>query len=111
MRQQNFSNVKICNIFYIYLEKAENFVQHFSNQPEDLIEIELKKAFSKYTNDVITSCALGVECNSLKDETNTFYKAGSSISKPNLARGLRGLLAGFFPKLFEVGILFLIYLM
>lgn len=62
----------------------------------------MKTIYSKYSNDVITSCGLGIECNSLENEKNIFYKMGLDVNSPNIGRALRLILAGFFPKLFEV---------
>lgn len=104
--QKDSSQEKSSNDRIIYdddvSEKAEYFVQHFCNSSEAVIELEMKNTFSKYSNDVITSCALGVECDSLKDEANIFYKMGSSISSPRLGSVLRRLLTALFPRVCEV---------
>jgi len=35
--------------------------------------MNMKDAFSKYTNDVIATCAFGIKIDSMKDSTNVFY--------------------------------------
>lgn len=43
--------------------------------------IELKELFERYTSDVISSCAFGLECNSLKNPNSEFLKIGRVIIK------------------------------
>jgi len=40
----------------------------------------MKDAFSKYTNDVIATCAFGIKVDSMKDPTNKFYVYGKEVT-------------------------------
>jgi cytochrome P450 family 9 len=68
----------------------------------NLLAVEMKDLFTRYTNDVIATSAFGIGCDSLKNPTNEFYEMGRDITN---FRGLRALI--FFgylmsPKLMKV---------
>lgn len=62
-------------------------------------EIEIKDILSRFTMDMIASCAFGIETNSLKNPNSEFLKHGGSFFKPGLFRLLSNLLLTFNPKL------------
>ncbi|XP_023247664.1 cytochrome P450 9e2-like [Copidosoma floridanum] len=55
---------------------ADNFSRQFLDLYRDKEEIDTKDAFARYANDVIATCAFGVEVDSLKDRENEFYVTG-----------------------------------
>jgi len=68
----------------------------------NVLTVEMKDLFTRYTNDVIATSAFGIGCDSLKDPKNEFYEMGRDITN---FRGLRALI--FFgymmsPKLMKV---------
>jgi len=68
----------------------------------NLLAVEMKDLFSRYSNDVIATSAFGIRCDSLKNPKNEFYEMGRDITS---LRGLRALI--FFgymmsPKLMKV---------
>ncbi|CAD7089392.1 unnamed protein product [Hermetia illucens] len=40
---------------------------------------DMKEIFSKFTNDVIASCAFGIHCDSLRDSGNSFFQMGKKF--------------------------------
>ncbi|XP_060523283.1 cytochrome P450 9e2-like isoform X2 [Cylas formicarius] len=96
-----FSSSKMKQMFVLMTETAESFTDYLvassENKPR---EYETKDLFTKYTNDVIASCAFGIKCDSLREDKNEFYKMGQNISNTfKRILSLKGLLNVFFPKL------------
>lgn len=74
-----FTGSKMRQMFELVTECAdENVVKHFLQKAknEEKINIELKEFFTRYTNDVIASCAFGLKINSFTDPENEFYTNG-----------------------------------
>nr|WIT94145.1 cytochrome P450 monooxygenase CYP9Z215 [Euwallacea interjectus] len=71
-----FTSSKMKHMFQTISDTASNFVQYFVDQDQDSFELELKDAFTKYTNDVIASVAFGIKVDSLSDPDNVFYSMG-----------------------------------
>ncbi|KAK9885354.1 hypothetical protein WA026_010851 [Henosepilachna vigintioctopunctata] len=63
-------------MFVLMEECAKNFVQHFLQQDQDIVELDARETLARYTNDVIATSAYGYQCDSLKDENNEFYIRG-----------------------------------
>ncbi|KAF5291396.1 hypothetical protein FQR65_LT01706 [Abscondita terminalis] len=61
-------------MFCLMSDCAENFINFFDKS--QTMTVELKDAFTRYTNDVIASVAFGVNCNSLQQRDNEFYTMG-----------------------------------
>lgn len=67
--------------------------------------LDLKDISSRYTMNVIGSCAFGIETNALQNPNSDFVKFGMGIFKPTLLQLLLNLLAVNFPslsKFFEI---------
>lgn len=76
-----FTGSKMRGLFLLMVECAENLTKHFvENASDHANEVDLKRTFTKYTNDVIASAAFGIKCDSLKVEDNKFYKMGSQLT-------------------------------
>ncbi|XP_060523176.1 uncharacterized protein LOC132700075 [Cylas formicarius] len=75
-----FTSSKIKSMFQLISQGAENFVRHYSTLSKDLIDVEVKDAFSRFSNDVIASMAFGVEVNSLAEPNNEFYLMGKQLT-------------------------------
>jgi hypothetical protein len=68
----------------------------------NILAVEMKDLFTRYTNDVIATSAFGIGCDSLNNPGNEFYEMGRDFTN---FRGLRALI--FFgyvlsPKLMKV---------
>lgn len=75
-----FTSSKMKQIFQMISKNGEQFVNHFLNENQELIEVEMKDIFTRFTNDVIANTAFGVECDSLKNPTNEFYLMGAQVT-------------------------------
>ena len=69
-------------------------------QPASLGEvIEMKEFAARFTTDVISSCAFGIEANSLKNPNAEFRKYGKKIFESSFESIIRNILAILTPDL------------
>ncbi|XP_055309672.1 probable cytochrome P450 9f2 [Sitodiplosis mosellana] len=73
-----FTGSKMRQMFDLNSECIDNVVRHLLQKAEkgEKIDIEMKDFFTRYTNDVIASCAYGIKVNSFEEPNNEFYKNG-----------------------------------
>ncbi|NP_001352286.1 cytochrome P450 9e2-like [Mycetomoellerius zeteki] len=95
----SFTSSKMKMMFTLMSECATDFAKFLSIFPSYEEGINMKDAFSKYTNDVIATCAFGIKINSMKDPTNKFYVNGKKTSNFRGIRALKFLLVRNFPRL------------
>ncbi|XP_076275225.1 cytochrome P450 9e2-like isoform X2 [Rhynchophorus ferrugineus] len=88
----SFTSSKMKIMYNLIVEASENFVDYFCSKNEDLVEVEFKDIFSKYTNDVIASTSFGIKVDSLREPKNEFYAMGKKMTNFNTFRGLIGVL-------------------
>jgi cytochrome P450 family 9 len=68
----------------------------------NILAVEMKDLFTRYTNDVIATSAFGISCDSLNNPGNEFYAMGRYVTNFNGIRAI--ILFGymFSPKLMKV---------
>lgn len=59
--------------------------------------IEIKDVLARFSTDIISSCAFGIECNCLKNEDAEFRQWGRKVFKPSVKRLVIGILSGIAP--------------
>ncbi|KAL1509582.1 hypothetical protein ABEB36_004294 [Hypothenemus hampei] len=98
----SFTSSKMKHMFEVINESAQNFSTHFMKKEENLIELEMKDAFSRFTNDVIASSAFGIKVDSLKEPNNTFYAMGKAITNfSSFLVTLKAIIFSVVPKIFK----------
>ncbi|XP_017776436.1 PREDICTED: cytochrome P450 9e2-like [Nicrophorus vespilloides] len=98
-----FTGSKMRAMFVLMSECAQEVSKHFENHPEESKSIEMKDLFTRYTNDVIATCAFGVTCNSIKHRNNEFYLMGKLATNfMGFWKNLKLILYIMMPKLFKV---------
>ena len=101
-----FTSSKMKYMFSLISQSGEQFVNYFLKQNEDLITVEMKDTFTRFTNDVIANTAFGVECDSLVDRKNEFFLMGKEATDfSNFWKNLKFILYFLAPKLSDVCIL------
>ncbi|PSN38879.1 hypothetical protein C0J52_18964 [Blattella germanica] len=63
--------------------------------------IEIKDVLARYSTDIISSCAFGIQCNSLKNPNAEFRQWGRKIFEPSIKSGIGGLIRATFPKILD----------
>ncbi|XP_018570837.1 cytochrome P450 9e2-like [Anoplophora glabripennis] len=96
----SFTTSKIKTMFFLISECAENFVQHFLKKKEDVVTVEFKDIFTRFTNDVIASTAFGIQVDSLAQPNNTFYLLGKEATNLDSFKNIFKFFAYFvFPRI------------
>ncbi|XP_055378932.1 cytochrome P450 6A1-like [Condylostylus longicornis] len=98
-----FTSGKMKFMFTTVLKVGEKLVEFLEesiqNSKSDRAELQMKEVFSRFTTDVIGTCAFGIECNSLKDPNGEFRRYGRKIIEEPRHGVLMRLFATFFPNL------------
>lgn len=97
-----FTSSKMKAMFPLMIECAEQFIQYFENEKEEIIELEMKDTFRRYTNDVIANVVFGIKCNSLTNKQNEFITMGTNVTNFNGLRGLKFSIINLFPAISKV---------
>ncbi|XP_059612810.1 uncharacterized protein LOC132259265 [Phlebotomus argentipes] len=71
-----FTSGKMKMMLPTMIDVAQNFHETLFQRIQDEAEIEVKDYLSRFTTDVIGSCAFGIECNSLQDPKTKFRVLG-----------------------------------
>ncbi|XP_029663909.1 cytochrome P450 9e2-like [Formica exsecta] len=96
----SFTSSKMKMMFTLMSECAVNFANFLSTSiPAEKRDMDIKEAFTKYTNDVIATCAFGIKVNSMKDPTNKFYVYGKEATNFFRTRRFIFLFLRTFPTL------------
>ncbi|XP_055297251.1 probable cytochrome P450 9f2 [Sitodiplosis mosellana] len=96
-----FTGSKMRHMFELVVECADDMAKYLvSEAKQKPVRWEMKELFSRYTSDVIASCAFGLKVDSLKDRTNEFFTIGTnSLNFGSFAVAMRMLLIRSMPKL------------
>lgn len=70
----SFTASKLRSMYVLMSNCAQNFTDKFANLYKDVEAINIADVSGRYMNDVIASCAFGIELNSLEDKDNEFYR-------------------------------------
>lgn len=76
----SFTASKMKFMFELVSKCSREFIDYLYNHPEFAASMEVKDAFTRYTNDVIATVAFGISVDSLKDRDNEFYKKGADAT-------------------------------
>lgn len=101
----SFTGRKMRAMFVLISESSEQFVSHFEKRGSETIELDMKDAFTRLTNDVIASAAFGVRCDSLEERQNEFYMMGKEATTFTGTMMLKFVLLVAWPELAAVIIL------
>lgn len=74
-----FSSGRLKKMFYLVNEIGVSLQSYLLNMDVTGTVIEFKELASRYTIDIIASCAFGVHANSMRTPTCSFRAAGRSV--------------------------------
>ncbi|CAH1997158.1 unnamed protein product [Acanthoscelides obtectus] len=99
----SFTSSKMRAMFLLMSDCAKRFTQFFADKNDEIVELEMKDSFTRYCNDVIATCAFGIECDSLRQPNNAFYVMGKRTTNfSSLSMQLKFIALSAVPWLFEL---------
>lgn len=84
-----FTTSKMRQMLELIIDCSDEMTKFFQKQTEsnnatnNMLVLDMKETFSKFTNDVIATCAFGIKVNSFEQPDNEFYQQGKRILNPN----------------------------
>ncbi|CAL7949196.1 unnamed protein product [Xylocopa violacea] len=97
-----FSSGKLKRMFYLLAECGEEFQTLIDTSSGTDRPYEIRDLATKFTIDVIGSCAFGIQINALTDEESEFHRAAKKLSKPSYKATLWRMLRTAVPKLYKL---------
>lgn len=87
-----FTSGKLKDMFHLLLNSSDYFEKYLNEIVSKNSIVECRNLTSKFTIDVIGSCAFGLEMNTLKEENNQFLKVGRRIFRSTQKTVIRNIL-------------------
>ncbi|GAB0096690.1 hypothetical protein DMENIID0001_122330 [Sergentomyia squamirostris] len=95
-----FTGSKMRTMFQLVSECAETTMKHLETEARGKsVTTDMKDFFTRFTNDVIGTCAFGIKVDSFKDKDNEFYLAGKDATSFAGLRSLVIFLLIHFPRI------------
>lgn len=76
----SFTSSKMKAMFALMSNCAKNLTSYFKELHKDTLEYEMKDIFGRYANDVIATCAFGIDVDSMRNEKNEFFVMGRDVT-------------------------------
>ncbi|XP_034827798.2 cytochrome P450 6B2-like [Maniola hyperantus] len=98
-----FSSAKIKGMFYLIKDCADQLERLLEEETKSLQYIDARVLFARYTIDCITTCAFGLNPNTMnpiRDATNPFMTIGEKIFDTSRTRGFKMHFRIIWPSLF-----------
>ncbi|XP_011263152.2 cytochrome P450 9e2-like [Camponotus floridanus] len=95
----SFTSSKMRAMFQLMSECAVNFSEYLVKAPTDKRIVEMRDIFTRYTTDVIATCAFGISVDSMRDPDNDFYMFGAKTMNFNTIALIKILLSQHMPWL------------
>ncbi|KAK8744601.1 hypothetical protein OTU49_000886 [Cherax quadricarinatus] len=97
-----FTSGRMKGMYPLVEKKADALLDYIHRELKTKTSIKLKKCFGLYTLEVISSCAFGMDTNSLKVGHSTFNTQVENIFKTSTLRMIKVIFFFCFPKLSSI---------
>ena len=94
-----FTSGKMKMMFPIIVENGKQLQSYVKQSAENNETVEMKELLCRFTTDVISSCAFGIESNCLKNPDSEFRKWGKKIFQQDWRLILINMFMFMVPKL------------
>ncbi|XP_043501530.1 cytochrome P450 9e2-like [Polistes fuscatus] len=94
-----FTLSKLKGMFKLMSDCGADFTEFLAKMPKEKRTIEMKDVFTRFTNDVLATCAFGITINSMRDRNNDFYVLGRKATNFDGIKSLKFFLLRSFPRI------------
>ncbi|KAL0110547.1 hypothetical protein PUN28_013859 [Cardiocondyla obscurior] len=94
-----FTSSKMKAMFKLMSDYGADFSNYLMHLPPGQRTLHMKDIFTRYTNDVIATCAFGINVDSMREPDNEFYVNGREATSVNVATFTRFYIAKILPWL------------
>jgi cytochrome P450 family 6 len=94
-----FTTLKMKMMLGAVVECGKNLQNCLQKPASNGETIEIKDYLARYSTDVISSCAFGIQCNCLKNPEAEFRKWGRKVFEPNMKQRITSMLQVVCPSL------------
>ncbi|XP_077285885.1 putative cytochrome P450 6a14 [Arctopsyche grandis] len=81
---------------------GEELTEHLKSFAESGLDVDIKDTVAKFTTDVITSCAFGIDSNSFKCPDAEFRNIGKKVFEVTTKKRINMFIALFVPELYKI---------
>ena len=97
-----FTSGKMKLMFPIMVDIGKELIEVLKEPASAGEVIEVKDYVARFTTDIISSCAFGIEANSLKNPESILRKMGKKLFQPTWETLIRNMLAFVIPDLAKI---------
>ncbi|PNF21097.1 Cytochrome P450 6j1 [Cryptotermes secundus] len=94
-----FTSGRMKNMFYLVVLGCKELIELLDKETAKGSPVQVKETMTRYTTDVIASCAFGIQSNTLKNPYSEFRDHLREVFDFTVRKGLTNLLAFFAPSL------------
>uniref|UniRef100_A0A1B6L4Y4 Cytochrome P450 n=1 Tax=Graphocephala atropunctata TaxID=36148 RepID=A0A1B6L4Y4_9HEMI len=97
-----YTAAKVRMMFSVVKKSSDTLRKVVDQYTHDSCIVDLKDFLSRFTVDVIASCAFGIEINSLVDKESKFYRLGLESTQVKFSSLLKKFISCSFPICFKI---------
>ncbi|XP_069672362.1 probable cytochrome P450 6a13 [Periplaneta americana] len=97
-----FTSGKMKMMFQTLVDCGEELKTCLEESARKQETIEMKDLLARFSTDVISSCAFGIQCNCLKNENAEFRQWGRKVFTPTFRAVIFGLLSNIAPFILDI---------
>ncbi|GBP26422.1 Cytochrome P450 9e2 [Eumeta japonica] len=96
-----FTGSKLRGMVPLIQDCSQNLVRYLDNEmkKDGYLDVDTKDLFTRYTNDVIATCAFGLRVDSITEKDNQFYNMGYDLTNLKFRQIVKMFLVLSFPSL------------
>ncbi|XP_017777370.1 PREDICTED: cytochrome P450 9e2-like [Nicrophorus vespilloides] len=97
-----FTGSKMKEMSNLMIQISHKFFEYLRKNGKSKFAVDMKDLSTRFTNDIIASCAYGIECNSLKEKENEIYSLGKNMTNLTYSRIMKFFGFSNVPKLMKL---------
>lgn len=97
----SFTSGKLKSMFSTLVECGRSLQSYLEKAAENGESVDMKDLAARYTTNIISSVAFGIEVDTIADPNNDFRKFGRKVFEPNFMNAIRSAISFTAPKLMD----------